>query len=117
MEDPFAAQVSEGSVLYADHCASCHGDDGSGTSQAPALVGLTEGALPLDPAPGAVRDTQFETVADVGAFAVANMPPADPGSLMADEYYAILAFALFANGIELEEELSGSLAAEIVIPR
>src|SRR5438132_4108736 len=34
------AQVSVGQVQYEEHCASCHGDRGGGTSQAPSIVGL-----------------------------------------------------------------------------
>lgn len=116
-ENPFDAQVSRGAELYADHCAQCHGADGRGTTEGPALVGLDSGALPLDPPAGAVRSTQFKTVGDVAAFAAPNMPPANPGGLQADEYYAILAFALSANGITLEQELTAALAEELVIPR
>lgn len=116
-ENPFDAQVSAGAELFAEHCSDCHGADGRGTLEAPALVGLDDGALPLDPPEGAVRATQFVTVGDVAAFAAANMPPDDPGSLEADEYYAILAFALSANGIALTEELTPAGAEELVIPR
>lgn len=116
-ENPFDAQVARGADLYKAHCSDCHGADGRGTDQAPALVGLDQGALPLDPREGSVRTTQFKTVGDVAAFAAANMPPDNPGGLQVDEYYAILAFDLSANGIELEAELTAALAEELVIPR
>jgi mono/diheme cytochrome c family protein len=116
-ENPFDAQVARGADLYEAHCADCHGADGRGAAGGPALVGLEDGALPLEPREGAVRDTQFKTVGDVAAFAVANMPPNNPGSLQADEYYAILAFDLMANGITLEDELTAALAEDLVIPR
>jgi mono/diheme cytochrome c family protein len=116
-ENPFDAQVARGADLYTTHCADCHGADGRGTDQAPAVVGLEDGALPLEPREGAVRDTQFKTVGDVAAFVAANMPPTNPGGLQVDEYYAILAFDLHANGIDLEEELTAALAEELVIPR
>lgn len=115
---PFHAQAEQGGALFGAHCAHCHGADGRGTEEAPPLVGLDEGALPLEPRSAeAVRQTQFVTVGDIAAFASVNMPADDPGSLETDQYYAILAFALFANGIELEEELTPALAEELVIPR
>lgn len=115
--DTFAMQVDRGTVLYGTHCASCHGADGSGTS-APRLVGLADGALPLDPPPTReVRTEQFVTVGDVAAFASVNMPADAPGSLALDEYLAILAFALHANGIDLEQPLTLELANDITIPR
>lgn len=114
----FDEQVARGASLFGMHCAHCHGADGrGGINEAPPLVGLDEGALPLEPRPGAVRDTRFVTVGDIAAFAAVNMPADAPGTLEVDEYYAVLAFALFANGIELEEELTPALAEELVIPR
>lgn len=113
----FAEQVALGGTEYGAHCASCHGAGGEGTDMGPRLVGLAEGALPLAPRPGAVRTTRFETVADVAAFAVENMPAGAPGSLTAEQYWAILAFALSANGITLDEKLTPELAATLVIPR
>jgi cytochrome c len=116
--DTFDAQVAAGTTLFADHCAGCHGASGQGTAQAPPLVGLKTGALPLDPPPAAkVRTTQFVTVADVAAFAVANMPANAPGSLSADEYWDILAFDLNANGITLTQKLTQDVAATLTIPR
>jgi S-disulfanyl-L-cysteine oxidoreductase SoxD len=112
----FSEQVTRGADEYGEHCASCHGASGEGTAQAPAVVGAT--ALPLDPPSGAkVRKTQFVTVADVAQFVVKNMPGDAPGSLSADDYYAILAFDLHANGIDLDKKLDGAVAASLVIPR
>src|SRR2546425_9886970 len=100
----FAAQVSAGQKLYGEKCASCHGDSGEG-KKAPAVVGIAKGALPLDPPPTSkYRKQQFKTVADVADFVVKSMPPDSPGSLSADEYYAILAFDLKANGIDLGDK-------------
>lgn len=113
----FEAQAARGATLYAKHCADCHGASGEG-GEGPRVVGLDEGALPLKPpASRQVRDVDFVTVADVAGFAVENMPPGKGGSLSNDEYLAILAFDLKANGITLDEELSLDLAAELTIPR
>ena len=93
-KDPAAAaaeQAERGGKLYAKHCASCHGDAGQGTAKAPPVVG--KDALPKDPRPTQkVRKVPFRTAKDVADFVVANMPGNKPGSLKADEYFAILAF-------------------------
>ncbi len=76
----FAEQVSLGQALFGEHCAQCHGSSGQG-GDGPRLVGLEQGALPLDPLPSAkFRKTQFKTVADVATFVVANMPPTSQGA-------------------------------------
>jgi cytochrome c len=114
----FAEQVDLGKTEFGAHCASCHGDSGQGTSQGPRLVGLKDGALPLDPPPGAkVRKTKFVTVGDVAEFAVTNMPADKPGSLDAEVYLAILAFDLHANGLDLNEKLTVDKAKATTIPR
>jgi cytochrome c len=111
-------QVAAGQSLYASKCASCHGAAGEGNGKAPPVVGIAKGALPLEPRPGSKRTAQFKTVVDVGAFAKASMPPSSPGSLTEDEYWAILAFDLKANGIDLGgKKLDAGLASTLVIPR
>ncbi len=113
----FADQVALGATLYGANCASCHGDSGQG-GKAPRLVGMADGALPLDPPAGAkYRTGTFTTVADVAAFVVANMPPQKAGTLTEEQYWAILAFDLKANGINLEQKLDPALAATLTIPR
>src|SRR3954470_15746695 len=94
------AQVKEGAELYKKHCAGCHGDAGEGGKKAPPVVGKS--ALPLDPpATAKVRKNKFHTAADVAEFVVKNMPAKKPGSLKTDEYWAILAFDLKANGVDV----------------
>jgi mono/diheme cytochrome c family protein len=114
----FPAQVALGQTLYGEHCASCHGASGEG-GRGPRVVGLAEGALPLEPpADRKVRKTRFVTVADVATFAVENMPPGNAGKLTTEQYLAILAFDLKANGIDLgQDKLTLEKAAELTIPR
>jgi cytochrome c len=113
----FSEQVTRGQSLYGQHCAECHGAAGQG-DKGPRLVGLKEGALPLDPpADRKYRKTRFVTVADVADFAVHNMPPKNGGSLTADEYWAIVAFDLHANGIDLDKKLTSEIAQTLTIPR
>jgi mono/diheme cytochrome c family protein len=115
----FAEQVAQGQALFAANCAKCHGDSGEGTEDAPRLVGLAEGALPLEPpASREVRKSRFVTAADVAEFAMANMPPKKAGTLSADEYLAVIAFDLKANGIDLgQERLTMAKARTLTIPR
>ena len=114
----FSEQVAQGQKLYADNCASCHGDAGEGGKKAPRVVGLKDGALPLDPpAVRQYRKTKFVTVADVAEFTVANMPPKKAGSLTNEQYWAILAFDLHANGIDLPSPLTPDAAKTLTIPR
>jgi cytochrome c len=98
------ALIAKGGQLYGEHCAKCHGDAGQGTSKAPPVVGVDKGALPLDPRPDSKRDVQFHTAADVGGWVAKHMPADKPGSLQLDDYVAILAFDLHANGVELGAE-------------
>jgi cytochrome c len=114
----FADQSAAGHALYAQNCASCHGDSGQGTAKAPRVVGLKEGALPLDPpAERQFRKGQFMTVADVARFVVENMPPKKAGTLTNDQYLAILAFDLKANGVDLPSPLTLEMAPTLTIPR
>ncbi|HZO14521.1 MAG TPA: cytochrome c [Polyangiaceae bacterium] len=114
----FEQQATEGAGLYKEHCASCHGASGEGV-KAPKVVGLKEGALPLDPPKTAkMRKTKFKTVADIADFVVKNMPPKKAGSLTNDQYLAILAFDLKANGIDLKDKkLDMELAKTLDVPR
>jgi cytochrome c len=115
----FAEQVSLGQELYGAHCASCHGDSGEGSDDGPPVVGLDKGALPLDPpAKAKDRKTQFKTVADVADFVVKNMPAKKPGTLAQEQYWAILAFDLKANGIDLgDKKLDATVAPTLELPR
>lgn len=95
------AEVSEGAALYVTNCAGCHGPSGRGTEKVPAVVG--EGALPQNPGPKSkIRHTQFNTAKDVFDFIRTTMPADKPGSLSDDTYYAILAFDLKLNKVDLQ---------------
>jgi cytochrome c len=93
-------QVATGAKLYAANCASCHGAGGEGDAHVPAVVG--KNALPLDAkAPSEARKSKFHTAADVFQFVKGNMPPNKGGSLTDEQYAAIMAFDLKANGVDL----------------
>ena len=108
-----STQIEEGKQLYVEKCAKCHGDAGQGTDKGPAVVGKM--AFPLDAKPGAKRDAKFHTAADIFAWATKNMPADDPASLTTEQYLAIFAFDLTANGIKLDKPLDGPAAQAIVL--
>jgi mono/diheme cytochrome c family protein len=110
-----AEQVDRGGRLFAVNCAKCHGASGQGTDDAPPLVG--KGALPLDPRPDQKRTVKFHTALDVAGFATKEMPPkaSARAKLTTDDYWAILAFALDANGVTLKEPVGPGNAASIVL--
>jgi ubiquinol-cytochrome c reductase cytochrome c subunit len=111
------AQAEAGGPLYGQFCAKCHGDAGQGTDQGPPVVGGS--ALPLDPRPTAkFRKTQFHTAKDVFDFVGPNMPPKGPKPTL-DQYLAILAFDLKANGVDLSGKpplTPDNLAAIVIHP-
>ena len=109
-------EVSEGAALYTTNCAGCHGAAGKGTAVVPAVVG--ENALPLSPGPKLqVRKTEFRTAKDVFDFIRTTMPANKPGSLSDDTYYAILAFNLKLNGVDLHGmKVDPTTVAQIRLP-
>jgi len=108
------AQIDQGKQLYVEKCAKCHGDAGQGVAdKGPAVVG--KDAFPLEPRTGQKRDAKFHTAADVFTWAIKNMPGDDPASLTTDQYFAIFAFDLTANGIKLDHPLDGPSAQAIVL--
>ena len=68
---------------------------------------LNVGAKPTDP----------WTAMDVAQFVTKNMPPdeADREEMNTTEYWSVLAFALSANGVALEQPVSASNAPTIVL--
>jgi cytochrome c len=107
------AQIDQGKQLYVENCAKCHGDAGQGTDKGPPVVGNE--AFPQSPRPGAKRDVEFHTAADVFAWATKHMPGDAPGSLTTEQYLAIFAFDLTANGVKLDQALDGPAAQAIVL--
>lgn len=110
-----ATQVQHGKQVFAANCARCHGDAGQG-KKGPPLVGAD--ALPLDPRPSQkLRKQQFHTALDVANFVTHNMPPDpdDRSKLRENDYWAVLAFDLNANGVALNQPVGPGNAASIVL--
>lgn len=113
------AQIAHGVKIYTNNCASCHGDAGQGTADAPFLVG--EGAF-----------EDYHSALDVAVFVTKNMPPkktkavstserdffsvrAQQPKLADRDYWAVLAFALSANGVQLAEPVGPHNASDIIL--
>src|SRR5262249_55399809 len=110
-----AEQVEHGREVFASSCARCHGDAGQGGRKAPPLVGSA--ALPLNPRPEQKRAQPFRTALDVAHFVTTSMPPDedDRKKLLARDDWAVLAFALSANGITFGDPVGPENAAHIVL--
>jgi mono/diheme cytochrome c family protein len=85
-----------GKAVFAQHCARCHGDGGRGGS-APELVG---GTVPLNgKRPDKTIGLYWPAAPTLFDFNWRAMPMDKPGSLTADEAYAVTAYLLFADGV------------------
>ena len=83
------SQAARGATLFQQSCAICHGASLGGLGEAPALVGAQF-----------IGDFNGLTVGDLYERVRTTMPLNNPGGLTRDEYAAILAFMLKANGFK-----------------
>lgn len=117
--------VHEGAVLYAYHCAACHGDTGQGFAEARSVFPASHQTCtrchrPANPptmAPEAIRENnvfgigeapallgdvsaldRFGSAAALKAYISATMPRPFPGTLSDIEYDQVVAFLMEAEG-------------------
>lgn len=108
-------QLARGKLLYAEHCAQCHGEDGR-NGDSPPLVG--EQALTISPPPErGLRESRFESARDVIQFVTEEMPPGKGGSLPSGDYVAVVAHILHENGTQLEQPLTPKRSQRIQLSR
>jgi S-disulfanyl-L-cysteine oxidoreductase SoxD len=89
---------AQGEKLYTEKCASCHGENGEGKGPVgPALVGGI-GTLATSK-PVKTIGSYWPYATSVWDYIHRSMPYDAPGTLSANETYAITAFLLFRNGI------------------
>ncbi len=103
--------VEQGDELFADQCAMCHGDFGMGGKGYPTLSG-GQGTLKnqlVDPAAG--DEPPVRTIGSYWPYAStlfwyiqSAMPFPHPKSLSNDETYALVAYLLSVNEIEIDGE-------------
>ncbi len=82
-----ASQATRGQIVYAAHCATCHGANLSGQA-GPALAGADFQAYL----------TGSKTAYGLYDFIAKQMPADNPGSLSSSDYLAVTAFILSQNG-------------------
>ena len=106
--------AKQGAPLYTKRCASCHGDQGIGGT-AEELAG---GHAPLtSEVPDKNIGTYWPYATTLFDFARRSMPMDAPGSLNADEIYAITAYLLFRNGIIGEhDEMNAHTLPQVQMP-
>lgn len=97
-------QIARGATVFTNNCAKCHGDAGQGTKRGPMLVGK-----------GSFKD--FDTAMDIAVFATKEMPPRKSlrAKMAESDYWAVLAFALSANGAQLTEPVGPNNASDITL--
>jgi S-disulfanyl-L-cysteine oxidoreductase SoxD len=87
----------DGKDVYASRCAACHGVEGEGRAGYPPLVG-GRGSM-TSAAPLLTVGSYWPYATTVWDYVRRAMPYEAPGSLTADEVYALTAWILTANGI------------------
>jgi cytochrome c len=124
---PGQGTARDGAAVYAARCAACHGAKGEG-GVADRLVGTEPmGMPPFGPAYEQWRagraDVPF-TIGNYWPYATTvfdyvrrAMPPSAPGSLTADDTYALAAWLLAQNGIIAEDAVINAVTLpKVVMP-
>lgn len=106
--------AKEGRALYAEKCASCHGDKGQGGT----AEDLVSGPIPpTADRPSKAIGSYWPYATTVFDFIRRSMPPAAPGSLSPDQAYAMTAYLLAANKIIGEsDEMNARSLPKIKMP-
>ncbi len=114
-----SGSVQHGSTIYGKKCASCHGKSGT---EGP--FDVLVGRLPNDTFPFAREPGTVKTIGNYWPYATTifdyinrAMPYDAPGSLTANEVYALVAYLLYRNDIVSPDTvLSVDNLAAIVMP-
>lgn len=104
--------VAQGTTLYAQRCAMCHGPNGEGT-KSPAGRGPV---LVAEDDESAIRRQHFATT--IFSYIYRVMPMHQEGTLTVDQTYALTAFLLFRNGIIKENEVMNAKSLpKVIMPK
>lgn len=94
--------VAEGEPIYAERCASCHGDFGEAIGRWPVLAGGHD-TLTND-RPEKTVGSYWPYLSTVYDYIRRAMPFGDARSLSNDEVYALTAYVLYLNDVVTDEE-------------
>lgn len=114
---PGEGNVAAGRKIYAEKCAYCHGEhlEGSKEVGGPALVGGRD-SLASDK-PVKTVESYWPYTSTLYDYIWRAMPFDQPGSLTADEVYALSAYILFVGGIVDENQvLNAKNLPQVVMP-
>ena len=111
---PGKGTAKEGRVIYENQCAHCHGDHGRGA---------TAEELVADPQP-LTEEAASKAIGPYWPYATTifdfirrSMPAGAPGSLSADEIYAVTAYLLAANKVIGDtDEMNAKTLAAVKMP-
>lgn len=107
--------VAQGEVIYAEKCASCHGDFGEGIDRWPVLAG-GQGSLKSS-RPVKTIGSYWPFLSTVFDYTNRAMPFGEARSLEPDEVYAITAYLLNLNDVvDADFELSKDNFVTIRLP-
>ena len=112
---PGAGDVLTGEEIFADNCASCHGEFAEGLDSWPVLAG-GEGSL-TDPRPVKTIGSYWPHLSTVFDYIHRSMPFGSAQTMGVDDTYAITAFLLYSNGlVEDDFVLTHENFTEVVLP-
>lgn len=108
-----SGSANAGRTVYRQKCASCHGERGEGGSG-----GHLVGRGPLSgPDADKTVGNYWPFATTIFDFTRRAMPMAAPGSLTADETYAVTAFLLYLNEIVgVDEEMNAQTLPQVKMP-
>jgi cytochrome c len=96
---PGSGTAKEGATVYTQKCQACHGPNATGNA-------LHRGLVPLGNAkPVKIPFSLVPYATTVWDFINRAMPQTKPGSLTANEVYAVTAYVLFRNDIIAETDV------------
>ena len=106
----------QGQTIFASRCAKCHGDEGQGDSEGPALKGGIGSLATKNPVK--TIGSFWPYAPPIFDYVRRSMPLDAPQSLAPDEVYALAAFLLHVNGQlpDQEEHISRTNLPLIAMP-
>ena len=111
---PGRGAAADGKVIFENQCASCHGDGGRGAT-AEELV--TEPQPLTGEAASKAIGTYWPYATTIFDFVRRSMPAGAPGSLSADDVYAVTAYLLAANKVIAEtDEMNAKTLPAVKMP-